>query len=526
MQSGKLQSTVHPQEYFSKIENPKIQRSVFNRSSGLKTTFDAGKLIPVFVDEALPGDTFIMKPTMFGRLATPLKPFMDNVKVDLHFFSVPNRLLWSNWEKFMGAQDDPGDSTDFTIPTITSPGGGHGEQSVYDYMGIPTKIASLEHSALPLRAYNLIYNEWYRDQNINNSVTENVGNGPDASTDYAVLNRNKRKDYFTSCLPWAQKGTAVDLPLGTTAPVQGDGNLIYLNDGTNDRYVYTTGSNFIPNSGYGAAANLKFGQAATPENTGLEADLSAATAATINELRQAFQIQRMYERDARGGTRYIEIIKSHFGVTSPDFRLQRPEYLGGTSVDVNVMPIANTSEDATQKQGDLTGVGTFSVNGGGFVKSFTEHEIIIGICSARADMTYQQGLDKMWSRSTRFDFYFPSFAHLGEQGVLNKEIYADASANDDLVFGYQERYAEYRYKPSKITGLYRSNATASLDVWHLAQDFASLPSLNASFIQESPPISRVVAVPSEPEFLLDCYFDLKTARPMPTYSTPGLIDHF
>jgi hypothetical protein len=529
----KLNSTINPQQYFSRIENPKIQRSVFDRSHGYKTTLDNGDLIPVYIDEALPGDTFDMRATMFGRLGTPLKPIMDNIHFDLHFFSVPYRLLWSNWNKFMGEQDDPGDSTDYTIPTTTAPAsGGHAELSLADYMGIPTKIASLEHSALPLRAYNLIYNEWYRDQNLNDSVAKNVGDGPDTITDYSILKRNKRKDYFTSALPWAQKGTAVDLPLGTTAPVQSDGNQIKLNDGTNSAGMLwqaadtsLTAGTWSPGSpGNGAA--MKFGTTADVTATGLQADLSSATAATINELRQAFQIQKMYERDARGGTRYIEMIKAHFGVTSPDFRLQRPEFLGGGSVPVNILPVANTSEDATNKQGELTGVGTFSVNNNGFTKSFTEHEIVMGIVSVRADMTYQQGLNKMWSRSTRFDFYWPSFAHLGEQSILNKEIYAQNDANDDLVFGYQERYAEYRYKPSQVTGLYRSNATASLDLWHLAQEFSALPSLNASFIQEAPPIDRIIAVTSEPEFLLDCFFDLKCTRPMPTFSTPGLIDHF
>jgi hypothetical protein len=522
MKSGKQKSTINAQEMFANIENPQMQRSTFDRSSGLKTTLDAGKLYPVFYDQALPGDTFNLKATMFGRLATPIKPIMDNIKFDLHFFSVPYRLVWDNWQKFMGEQVDPGDSIDYLIPTTKAPAGtGHAELSIGDYFGLPTKIAELEHDVLPLRAYNLIYNEWYRDQNLNDSVTVNRGDGPDDIADYAILDRNKRKDYFTSALPFAQKGDAVSLPLGTRANVQHDSpdnQNLHVFSSVNDEWRRVAAN----------LTNITAASTADADTTDkqLYIDLTQATASTINEIRLAFQQQRFLERDARGGTRYVELIKSHFGVTSPDYRLQRPEYLGGGSVDVNIMPVAKTAEEGTDPQGNLSGVGTFSVNNNGFTKSFTEHEMIIGIVSVRADITYQQGLNRMWSRETRFDFYWPTFAHLGEQSVLNKEIYAQNDANDDLTFGYQERYAEYRYKPSQITGLYRSNASASLDVWHLAQDFSSLPALNAGFIKEDPPIDRVIAVPSEPQFLLDALFDLKCVRPMPTYSTPGLIDHF
>lgn len=520
MESGKLRSTISNQEQFAKIEAPNIQRSTFDRSHGYKTTLDAGTLYPVFVDEALPGDTFNLRATMFGRLATPLKPIMDNINFDIHFFSVPMRLVWDNWQKFMGEQANPNDSINYLIPTITSTAvTGYTEESIFDYFGLPTKIPDLEHSALPFRAYNLIYNEWYRDQNLQDSVTVNRGDGPDATTDYTLLKRNKRKDYFTSSLPFAQKGEAVSVPLGDKAFIHHDagaGLPIGIYGTVNSAYesIGTAGSRAIQSS------------TATTEADSMYADLSTATASTINALRQAFQIQRMYEKDARGGTRYTEILKAHFGVTSPDARLQRPEYLGGGSSDVNLIPVAQTSEAGTTPQGNLSAIGTFSVNNNGFTKSFTEHEIVIGLVSVRADLNYQQGLHKMWSRQTRFDFFWPSFAHLGEQAILNKEIYAQGTTADEDVFGYQERYAEYRYKPSQITGLYRSNATASLDLWHLAQDFSALPSLNEAFIQENPPIERIVAVTSEPQFLLDCFFDLKCSRPMPTYSTPGMIDHF
>lgn len=516
-----------PQQLFSQVSKPAIQRSTFDRSHGLKTAFDSGLLIPIFLDEALPGDTFNLKTSVFGRLSTPLKPVMDNMFLDIHYFSVPIRLVWDNFVKFMGEQANPADTTDYLMPTITSPGGGYAENSMYDYCGIPTKIGSLEHRSDFLRAIHLIYNEWYRDENLQNSVTVDKGDGPDTYTTYnSLLPRGKRKDYFTSALPWAQKADAVTIPLGTTAPIiidQAAGGSAL--DGKYFAGVGTTGADeMIANATYGATTGgISF---TTSDIAYFNADLSNASAQTINALREAFQLQKMYERDARGGTRYTEMIYSHFGVISPDARLQRPEYLGGGTASINVSPIAQTSEAGTTAQGNLAAMGTVSANGKGFIKSFTEHELVIGFASVRADLNYQQGLNRMWSRSTRVDHYFPSFAHLGEQAILNKEIYAQGTAADDNVFGYQERYAEYRYKPSQITGVFRSNATTSLDVWHLAQDFSALPTLNSSFIEETPPISRIVAVPSEPEFLLDCYFDLKCTRPMPTFAIPGLIDHF
>ena len=520
---------------FSMIPRADIPRSSFQIQTAHKTTFDAGYLVPVYVDEVLPGDTFNLKMTAFARLATPLFPVMDNMYLDSFFFFVPNRLLWSNWERFMGSQDNPGDSIAYIVPQITSDTGGYPIGSVQDYMGLPTvgqvtAGQSVEHSALQLRAYNLIWNQWFRDENLQDSVPVHTGDGPDSPLDYVLLRRGKRHDYFTSALPWPQKGEAVQLPLGTTAPIVSSANPTtspgeYINiTSSDDGGVYRIGSN---SSGVYVRSDVS-GQ--TPN---LYADLSTATAATINQLRESFQIQRLLERDARGGTRYTEIIRSHFGVVSPDARLQRPEYLGGGSVPVSINPVAQTSATASgagaTPLGNLAAMGTALAMGHGFTQSFTEHGIILGLVSIRADLTYQQGMRRMWSRRTRYDFYFPVFAHLGEQAVLNKEIYTTGTSSDDDVFGYQERWAEYRYLPAQITSLFRSTAAGTLDAWHLAQNFATLPTLSSSFIEDTPPVDRVVAIGAEAngqQFIFDSFFDIRAARPMPLYSVPGLIDHF
>lgn len=549
---------------FSQAPTVDAPRSKFDRSCGYKTTFNAGYLIPFFCDEVLPGDTFDVDATIFARLATPITPVMDNIFVDTFFFFVPNRLLWDHFVNFMGEQDNPNDSTDYLCPIIKAPAGGFEVGTFFDYIGIPTGVSNIWINAFIPRGYNKVFNDWFRDENLQNSVPMNKGDGPDNPNDYTLLRRGKRYDYFTSCLPWPQKGPAVDLPLGTTAPVtimpstkSGGYDALVIGNGKS-AWSFGAGSNntsgqantnalyisSIADVGFHPGTNIPITPASFAmigDNlnksfrymdglTGV-ADLSTATAATINSLRQAFQLQKYYEKDARGGTRYIEKILSHFGVRSPDGRLQRSEYLGGSSRRLNITQVPQTSASSSESPlGSLAGYGVYASSGNGFVKSFTEHGVIIGLVNVRCDLTYQQGIDRMFSRRTITDFYWPSFAHLGEQSVLNKEIYATGTSTDDEVFGYQERYAEYRYKPSKITGQFRSNYKESLDVWHLSQYFENLPRLNSEFIEDNPPLDRVLAVQSEnteyPQILFDSYIRNICIRPMPVYSVPGLVDHF
>lgn len=539
----KQPSVMSAQAHFAQVPGATIQRSKFNRSHAVKTTFDAGKLIPIFLDEVLPGDTFTQTTTVFARLATPLRPLMDNIYIDIHYFFVPNRLVFDQWAEFMGERPTPAfDPDSVELPKMPwNPGPGPAinsmSGSVGAYFGLPMTSSDSPDpdntvSCIPFRAYKLIYNEWYRDQNlIAPAALETGAYNPLMDVNFAPYNRGKRHDYFTGCLPWPQKGDPVTIPLGDDAYVFGfpDSALSpFVAYGTNNEVELTGGAGTTGAVNYDASVAFP---ATTP---GLRlsdsvvnpigfADLAAVSSVSVNDLRTAFQIQTLLERDARGGTRYIELILSHFGVKSDDARLQRPEYLGGGTQRININPIASTATVPDEApQGNLAGVGTGVIKGS-YQKSFTEHGFIIGLASARADLTYQQGIERFWSRTTRYDYYWPSLAHLGEQAVLMKEIYyTNVPANDNLVFGYQERYAEYRYKPSIVTGLFNSKADGTLDTWHLAQDFGTMPGLTPGFIAENPPIDRVIAVPSEPHFICDIWHDLETDRPMPVYSIPGL----
>lgn len=532
---------------FASVPKADIQRSSFDRSHGWKGTFNAGELIPFFVDEVIPGDTFNLSVNILCRMATPIVPLMDNLYLDTFFFFVPNRLVWSNFQKFMGERDNPDDSIDFLIPQAFNTNVEVEVNSAYDYFGIP--IGSfygknkVNVNCLPFRAYCLIWNEWFRTEYLQNSIKVAKDDQNHVTTDNGLslpngflyksgscLPRGKRHDYFTSALPWPQKGDSVDIPLGSSAPVAYVSNGDYdvptvKNFGTSVQNTWEMVSN-SPNPD----SPMMIPVTDLPDEwnpTPLVADLTQATAATINTLRQAFQVQRLLEKDARGGTRYTEILRSHFNVVSPDARLQRPEYLGGSSSPFVISPVPQTSAtDSTTPQANLSAFGIVGHHGNAFVKSFVEHGYIIGLCCVRADLNYQQGINRMWSRRTRYDFYWPTLAHLGEQSILNKEIFVQGNSSDEDVFGYQERYAEYRYHPNIITGEFRSTYAQPLDSWHLAQKFDELPTLSDDFIRENPPVDRVIAVPSEPQFLLDAWFKLNCVRPMPLYGTPGLIDHF
>ena len=549
------------------IPRAQIQRSTFDTSFTHKTTFNAGRLIPVYLEEILPGDTINCQVNALCRLISPLQvPVMDNVYLDFHFFFVPNRLVWEHWEEFNGQNSTTKgiQTTDYSIPVYHINASGSQDSTLPGYFGIPYRNAgsaagdNIKVNALPFRAVWLIWNEWFRDENLQDPVPVELGDAGEIwsnqmSGDVSVNGlfpwslpyRNKRHDYFASCLPWPQKGPGVELPLGTTAAVIGNGMTLGLTNGSAEFGLWPQNFDNTTKIGVSTAAVGKsvgstaaggelqygtFGVSQDPEKSGLVADLTTATAVTINSLRQAFQLQRLYERDARGGTRYTEILRAHFGVVSPDARLQRPEYLGGFSQPMMINPVVQqSSTDSTSPQGHLSAFGVAGTSRRGFVKSFVEHGFVIGFASVRADLSYQQGLNRLWSRRTRFDYYWPALAHLGEQAVLSKEIFATGDEEaDNTVFGYQERYAEYRYHPSIVTGKFNSNANGTMDVWHLAQEFGSRPVLNSDFIREQPPINRISAVDIEGThaFALDVFFKQKATRAMPLYGVPGLVDHF
>lgn len=540
--------------------NLDIQRSKFVRPSTHKTTFNAGNLIPIYIDEVLPGDTFKMNMSSVIRMSTPIYPVMDNANIDVYFFFVPNRLVWDHWKEFFGENNTTHweQPVEYEVPQITAPTGGWAKGTIADYMGIPTKVENISVQALPFRAYCKIWNDWFRDQNLKDpamiSMDETTTAGANTG-DYVTnaekgalpLKVAKYHDYFTAALPEPQKGPEVTIGnIGGYTPVI---TRAETNNNTQNTLKFyanlpkgnTTGGGafaIMTTTGREGEATLNgYSQAAGGANydgtiipINLWADNSGTTATSINALRQAFAIQRLYEKNARGGTRYIEIIRAHFGVQSPDARQQRSEYLGGTRVPINMDQVVQTSNsgDGITPQGNTAAYSLTAFNESMFTKSFTEHGYIIGLCAIRTEHTYQQGIERFWSRKKMLDYYFPTLANLGEQAILNKEIYAQGNATDDEAFGYQEAWAEYRYKPSRVSGAMRSNYQTTLDAWHYADKYTKQPILSSEWIDEtSANIDRTLAVQSttEDQFIADFYFACEATRPMPLYSIPGLIDH-
>lgn len=545
-----VQPVPREEHSFSRVPAARIPRSSFDLSRRHSTAFDAGYLTPVLLEEVYPGDTFHIRHSVLARLSTPLKPLMDDLFLDLHYWFVPNRLVWDNWVRFMGEQDNPSDSINYTIPQLVSSTGGYAVSSLFDYFGLPVTwsggVGTITHSVLPLRAYNLTWNTWYRDQNLQNSVTVRKTDSGDVVGDYTLLRRGKRHDYFTGALPWPLKGGS-----GVTIPITGGVTISGNITGPNANY---DGLQILDAGGGGSLSGIRYSSASanapvlanyaptsvgrivpriptndmTFSSSGLSGTLNAVSIA-ISAMRDGFTAQQFLEQAARGGTRYPELIKSMFGVTNPDARMQRPEFLGGDSLSVNVFSVPQSggtgASGTTTPQGNLAAFGQASAaQVHGVLHSFTEHGYVFCLASARARYTYAQGLRRMWSRVTRFDHYFPVFANLGEQGILNKEIYAvgDAAGTNNQVFGYIERWAELRYGVNQVSGLMRPQVASSIAIWNLAQNYASLPALNATFIVEDPPIDRVIATPTEPHFIADFQFHFNAVRALPIFSVPGL----
>ena len=543
-----------------------MSRSKFPRNFSHKTTFNAGQVIPFYVDEVLPGDTFQVRTSKVVRMQTLLTPVMDNVYLDTYYFFVPNRLVWEHWKQFMGENTESAwiPQVEYEVPQLTAPANGWEVGTLADYMGVPTGVKGLSVSALPFRAYALIMNEWFRSENltdplnipVDDATVQGVNTGnyvSDVAKGGKPFVANKFRDYFTSCLPSPQKGPDVTIntaQLGNAPVVPMDKPVpkdllnypynVYIPNGNSDFGAgYHAGS--VYQNAFGGAywlakdgnndldPTIDNGVVGYPANLWAQFD-NTVSVATINQLRTAFQIQKFYERSARGGSRYIETLKAHFGVTSPDARLQRPEYLGGNRIPVSINQVIQNSGTVSGSTplGDTGAMSLTTDVHSDFTKSFVEHGFVIGVMVARYDHTYQQGIERFWSRKSMFDYYWPEFANIGEQAVLNKEIYAQGNAQDDEVFGYQEAWADYRYKPSRVSGEMRSSYAQSLDVWHLADDYSKMPALSDAWIHEDPAtINRVLAVSDNlaNQFFCDIYVQNYSTRNMPLYSIPGLIDH-
>lgn len=533
--------------HFAMVPRNDVPRSSFDIRHTHKTTFDQGALVPIFVEEILPGDSMRVKMNCFARLATPYRPFMDNLVLESFFFFVPNRLVWDNWQRFMGEKASPSDTTSFLVPQCELTAAMVLPNTVADYFGVtmdPASLATMTVNALPFRGYNLIYNEWFRDQDLQTPQTVSTTDGPDSGITYTLMNRGKRHDYFTSARPWPEKPSKSSGMSGDMDPrAYGQGFLMF--PGGTSPMAAAPVSGFTAQPGAttvagGVAGSLDSGNRLVTTNanvynpnSGMRVNAIGVNSAPdvkvfVNDLRRAAMIQTFMERNARGGTRYTEILRSHFGVTSPDGRLQRPEFLGGGRSFVNVSPVAQQAPGAGPSTvlGELGAVGTVMGTEHGFSGSFTEHGYVIGLINVRSDLTYQQGVRRMWWRRSPYDFYWPAFAHLGEQAIMRQEIYANGvedSANDQAVFGYQERWAEYKYHPSRTSGHMRSTVSAPLDVWHLGQEFVGAPGLNSAFITDLAPMSRVVQTTTiaGQQFIFDSVFEQRMVRPMPMFSIPG-----